>query len=139
MKMQTTELQVVRFAADDVIATSGLGALSGENGLFYIPASDYTGSYSGTGNYVAFNGTFGSYNGSAYEITNIYGAEAGIDDDKALLESVTNGMVYFADMGVSVPADPTMMNIAKNAYDAFSYGNGVYYTNGTSYYESHWQ
>ena len=139
MKIATPELKVVRFVSEDVIATSAmLGPLSGTNGLFYIAAGDYSGSYSGTGNYVEFSGTFGSYNGSAYEITGIYGAKAGVDDDKANLDSVSGGNVYFADMGVTVPAS-FLAPIAQQTYDAYSYGGGSYYTNGISYYESHWQ
>ena len=140
MKITNAELKFMSFSSEDVIATSGMpGPLSGTTGLFYIPSGDYSGSYSGTGNYVEFSGTFGNYSGGQYEITNIYGAKAGVDDDKANIDSVQNGMVYFADVGVSVPAEPYIANIAKNAYDAYSYGGGTYYTNGVSYYESHWQ
>ena len=139
MRISNPELKVIRFATDDVIASSALlGPLSGQTGLFYIPAGDFGGSYSGTGNYVQFNGTLGSYSGGAYEITGIYGATAGVDGDKANLDSIQHGQVYMADVGITLPAT-VFESIAQQTYDAFSYGNGKYYTNGTSYYESHWQ
>ncbi len=138
MKMSSADLQVIRFNSEDVIATSGMGPLSGTSGMFYIPAADYSGSYSGSGNFVQFNGTLGSYSGGNYLITNIYGAEAGVDSDKESLESVINGNIVFPDVGITVPAT-ALEPLARQTYDAFSYGNGQYYTNGVSYYETHWQ
>lgn len=135
MKISNPELKVVRFGADDVIATSGLiGALTGTKGSFYIPAGQYTGgSYSG--NYVEFNGTFGNYNGSEYEITGISGAKGGIDGERDEMKSGED--VVFG--GVTIPGVPTMESFAKQYYDAYSYGGGTYYSNGTSYYEMYWQ
>ena len=140
MKITNPELKVVRFANEDVIATSfgPLPSLSGRNGLFYIPAGDYSGTYSGTGNYVQFNGTFGPYRGGSYEITNINGATADVDPDRSVLVAKQTGIVFMPGTGTPVPAD-VLENIAKQGYDAFSYGNGQYYTNGISYYESYWQ
>ena len=136
MKITAPKLQVVRFASEDVIATS-LGPLSGMTGLFYIPASQYSGTYSGSGNYIGFNGTLGNYSNGAYEITSINTVETGVDDQKARLESRQSGMVPMPE-GFPMPAS-FFENLAHQTYDAFSYGNGVYYTNGVSYYESHWQ
>ena len=138
MKITNPEIKVVLFASDDVIATSGMiGALTGQSGLFYIPTSQYTGG-SYTGDYVQFSGTFGNYSGGVYEITGISGATGGVDGDKANLDSIQNGSVYLPDVGITIPAS-VFENIAKQTYDAYSYGNGTYYTNGVSYYEQHWQ
>ncbi len=137
MKITNPELKVVRFANEDVIATS-FGPLSGTNGLFYIPAGEYSGTYSGTGNYVEFNGTLGNYSGGKYEITNIYNATADIDPDRSVLVSKQTGMVFMPGTGTPVPAS-VLETYAKQGYDAFSYGGGKYYTNGVSYYESYWQ
>jgi len=138
MKLTTPEIQIIRFNSEDVIATSYAGPLTGTNGLFYIPANNYAGPYSGSGEYVQFSGTFGNIVGSDYRIDNIYNAQAGIDDDKANLDSVQNGGVYLPDVGITIPAT-VFESIAKQTYDAFTYGDGQYYTNGVSYYTSHWQ
>lgn len=134
MKISNPELKVVRFGADDVIATSGWmsGALTGTKASFYIPAGQYSGG-SFSGNYVEFNGTFGDYNGSEYAITDIYGAKGGIDDEQ---EQLANGgtMSFY---GVTI-AVPDAENIAKQYYDAYSSGGG-YYSYGHSYYETYFQ
>ena len=136
MKISNPELKVVRFGADDVIATSGLiGALTGTKGSFYIPAGQYTGgTYSGE--YVGFSGTFGDYNGSAYSITGISGAHGESEDDVAGLAS--GGSYTFPDVGVTVDMS-NLAPIAKQFYEAYSYGDGNYYSNGKSYYELYWQ
>ena len=137
MKITNATIEVALFSSEDVIATSlGLGPLSGLTGLFYIPSGQY-GDGSLPGNYVEFGGTLGKYKGGAYNITNIYGAKGNVDEDKAILDSVQNGMVDTG-MGFSIPAS-VFENIAKQTYDAFSYGDGKYYTNGISYYTAHWQ
>lgn len=135
MKIAELKLEVVRFASEDVIATSA-GPLTGMNGLFYIPTNSYGGTYSGSGNYVEFSGTFGQLGGSGYEITGINGAKAGVDGDREGLMS-SNG-TYFPELGITIP-NTAMAPIAQQAYDAFSYGNGQYYTNGVSYYDQYWQ
>ena len=136
MKISNPELKVVRFGADDVIATSGLlGALSGTVGTFYIPAGQYSGSVNEPGgNYVEFNGTFGNYDGSNYAIDNIYGAKGGVDDDR---NSLVSGSTYIPELGITLPST-VMENMSKNAYDAYSYGGG-YYSNGQSYYDIYHQ
>ena len=140
MKITKPSIKVLRFASDDVIATSALpmGPLSGTTGLFYIPASSFNGAYSGTGNYVQFSGILGPYSGGAYEITGITGATAGVDDDKANLDSIQNGGVYLPGVGITIPAS-FFEGVARQTYDAYTYGDGKYYTNGISYYETHWQ
>lgn len=134
------KLDVVRFVNEDVITTSG-GPLSGKSGFFYIPTSQYTGSISGTpSEYVQFWGTLGNYNGSAYVIDDISGAHGGADSDYdvVMAKSYHDGYVWFEELGV--PVDPTdFMPIAQQGYDAFSYGDGVYYTNGLSFYDQYWQ
>lgn len=128
MKIQSTKMQVIRFSAEDVIATS-LGALTGQSGLFYVD--------DGNGGYNSFNGTFGSYSGNSYEIVGMNTYETGVGDDRENLITGKNG-VYIPELGITLPANPTVSGIAKNAYDAFSSDNG-YYTNGISYFELYWQ
>lgn len=131
MKITKTELNVVRFASEDVIATSGL---AGSVWTFYIPASQYTGgSYSG--NYVEFSGTVYPYGSGPYEITDIYGAKGGVDEDRDFLMS---GGTYIPELGITLPST-VADNLAKSVYDAYSYGDGRYYTNGASYYEMYRQ
>ncbi len=141
MKITNPEIKVALFASDDVIATSlALGPLSGTVGTFYIPTGQYGGSYTGTaGNYIEFSGTLGSYSGGAYNITGIYGAKGGVDEDVDTIQNVVDGKIYFPELaGYGIPADE-LAPIAQHLYDAYSYGDGNYYTNGVSYYESHWQ
>lgn len=137
MKISNPELNVVRFGADDVIATSGWihGALTGQSGSFYIPAGQYGGgTYSG--NFVEFSGTFGNYNGSEYEINDVSGATSILDSDRAGLMTTAPLYVY-PDTGVPVPAG-VRGGIAQQYYDAYSYGGG-YYSDGQSYYDIYWQ
>ncbi|MBR0277596.1 MAG: hypothetical protein IJQ50_03955 [Clostridia bacterium] len=132
MKISNPELKVIRFGADDVIATSGLTGMTGQ---FYIPASQYSGG-SFTSDYVRFDGTFGAYNGSAYEITGIYGVEG--DDENDREGMMAQGGHYFPGPGVFVPPWD-LSPIAKQTYDAYSYDGGTYYSNGVSYYETYFQ
>lgn len=135
MRMAELKLEVVRFASEDVIATSA-GPLTGlTSGLFYIPAGQYAG-YTGSASYVQFSGDFGEQSGGNYEIINIRGVSGDDDDDRAGLMS--GGSYTFPGVGVTVDMSH-LAPIAQQAYDAFSYGNGKYYTNGVSYYNQYWQ
>lgn len=130
MQISTPEIKVIRFSSEDVIAASG-----GPR-LFYIPSSEYSSGYSGSGDYVEFNGTIGSQSAVGYLIENIYGAK-GVDSfyvDK--LKS--GGTVYFPGTGITVDAS-AMAPIAQQGYDAFRYDDGQYYTNGISYYTQYWK
>ena len=140
MKISNPELKVVRFGADDVIATSGLlGALSGQSGLFYIPAGQYSGAYSGSGEYVEFSGTFGDYDGSNYAIGNISGAKGGVDGDRNGLITASSNENALIDLGVGYPIPASVLvPTAQQTYDAYSYGGG-YYSNGQSYYDIYHQ
>ncbi len=131
------KLEVIRFANEDVIATSSLiGALTGKPGSFYMPTSQYSGGALG-GDYVYFNGTFGNYDGNVYNITSPYGFVSDTESNRAAL-APGGGDYTFPDEGVTVPGS-ILGNIAKQHYDAFSYSDGQYYSNGVSYYESYWQ
>ena len=83
-----------------------------------------------------FDGTFGAYNGSAYEITGIYGVEG--DDENDREGMMAQGGHYFPGPGVFVPPWD-LSPIAKQTYDAYSYDGGTYYSNGVSYYETYFQ
>lgn len=128
MKITNPELKVVRFNADDVIATS-IGALTGKTGLFYVD--------NGNGGYDSFNGEFGEFNASLYEITGLYAWEYNVGGDRDRLISAKNGgMVYMPDVGYPIPASVLAQN-APQTYDA-NLDSGVYYSNGVSYYEQYW-
>ena len=135
MKISNTELKVIRFGADDVIATSlMMGPLSGSSGLFYIPASQYSGG-SFSGEYVEFNGTFGDFDGSAYRIDGINTVSSPPETDRAGLITASGNENGFVDLGVGYPLPASVLiPIAQQAYDAYSYGGG-YYSNGQSYYD----
>lgn len=133
MKISTPEIKVIRFSSEDVIAASG--SLTGSNGLFYIPSSQYSG-YSGSADYVEFSGTIGSKSGVGYLIENIHGAKGDVSDDRAGL--MAGSSYYFPDMGITVD-NSHMAPIAQQSYDAFRYDDGQYYTNGISYYTAYWQ
>ena len=127
MKITNPEMNVIRFGANDVIATS----------LFYLPVSQYSGSYTpGTdGNdYVEFEGTMRPNGDGTYEITNIYRAQGVPQDDVDGLAS--GGSVVF--YGVTIDMS-SMAPIARQTYDAYSYSEGTYYTHGATYYELYWQ
>ena len=130
-RLTNPELKVIRFASEDVIATS---VLLGKTGTFYIPSGQYSGG-SFSGNYVEFNGTFNSYSDGVYGISGIYGAKGDVDSDRDVL--ISPPPYYFNDTGVTV-AGEFMANMSKNIYDAYSY-DGQYYTNGISYYDTYWQ
>ena len=136
MQITNAEFKVIRFSNEDVITTSNFaGPLSGKTGLFYIPSSQYQGGALG-GDYVAFNGTLGNYDGSAYRIDNPYGFYADTSDERSGLTA--GGTIYIPELGITVPST-TMKPLAETAYDAFTYDNGTYYTNGVSYYDQYWQ
>ncbi|MBR0466314.1 MAG: hypothetical protein IJJ40_02325 [Clostridia bacterium] len=139
--MINLKLEVIRFSNEDVIATSAIGggigggsvaSLTGKKGGFYIPSSQYNGGSLG-GEYVTFQGTFGDFDGSAYNIIDPYGFAVDVDERDGLM---SGGSVVF--YGVTIDMSD-MAPIAKQYYDAFSYGDGQYYSNGVSYYESYWQ
>lgn len=125
MKITNPKLEVVRFNADDVIATS-IGALTGKTGLFYFE--------NGNGGYDSVNGTFGEFDGSRYEIT-------GINTHKENVGGERSGILEMADFytpeGVTLPMVPLMENMAKQAYDVTSNGD-FYYSDGLSYFERYW-
>lgn len=136
MKITNAELKVIRFASEDVIATSGWfdGPLTGKtNGFFNINTGD---------GYYQFGGTVGQYNGSVYQINGISNYHSIPASDIAPLTAGPNGtegngMSYFSDVGVTLPAS-ILTNSAQNGYEA-TYSNGTYYTDGLSYYENYWQ
>lgn len=130
-RLTNPELNVIRFASEDVIATSALLGLSRS---FFIPSSQYSGS-SFSSDYVEFYGTFSSYNDGIYGISNISGAKAADNDEMDQLKSGGAVVVH----GVTLPVNPTMKTMANQYYDAYSYGDGQYYTNGISYYDTYWQ
>lgn len=132
MKITNPELKVVRFANEDVIATSGILPT---NGQFFIPINQFTGSYSGTGDYVRFDGSFVNNGSGSYQISNISRAEGYSAEDREGLH-IVNGKFYLPEMGFWMTANEGFINISKQSYDAFSYGDGNYYTNGVSYYEN---
>ena len=51
---------------------------------------------------------------------------------------MSGGSYYFADLGITVDMS-SMAPIAQQYYEAYSYGNGDYYTYGLSYYDRYWQ
>ena len=126
MKISTPEIKVIRFSSEDVIVASGA-----VTGSFYIPSSQYSG-YSGSSEYVEFNGTIGSQSDRGYLIENVSGAKGA--DPEEMEGLMSGGSVTF--MGVTVDMSH-MAPIAKQYYDAFSY-DGQYYTNGRSYYDQYW-
>lgn len=130
MKISTPEIKVIRFSSEDVIVASG--SLTGSSGLFFIPSSEYSG-YSGSSDFVEFNGTIGSQSSVGYLIENIYAVKG---DDSGEREDLMSGgsVTHF---GVTFNVSH-MAPIAQQTYDAFSY-NGQYYTNGSSYYDQYWK
>ncbi len=133
MRITNPEINVILFSNEDVIATSGIEPTLG---LFYLPTENFAGSYTGTGDNVEFNGYFTNDGSGNYLISNIYGAKAGVDYDMSLLTSPQSGLVFIN--GTPIPA-AVIENIAKTTYVVTSYDNGVYYTNGRTYYENYWQ
>lgn len=125
MKITNPELEVVRFNADDVIATS----------LYYMSAADYNALYGTdfTSNYVQFEGSMVPTTGNSgvWGITNIYNA-AEADDDE--VEGLMSGGAMFG--GVTVPSF-ILEPIARQAYNAFA-SDGDIYTHGVTYYEQYW-
>ena len=128
MKITDLELEVVRFADGDVIATS----------LYYAPSAAFNSVYgtSYSSNYVQFEGSMTNYDSTAggWYISNVYGAAAADDDEMAGLKS--GGAMYFPDVGITIPMSH-MAPLAQQAYDAYSYNDGLY-TKGATFYESYW-
>lgn len=116
MKITNPKLEVVRFNADDVIATS----------LYWTTSEAYeaaTGVHYDTP-YVWFNGDMSATDNSGeYRIDNIYAVE-GITEDSLLF--VRGG--YIPDAGITFPG-------TKSAYQPY-YKDGDWYTNGVTYKES---
>ena len=127
MKITNPELEVVRFNADDVIATS----------LYYMSAADYNALYGTdfTSDYVQFNGDMvATGNSGVWGITNIYNVQAAPDDEVPGLMS--GGAVYIPELGMTLPST-VMEPIARQAYNAFKSDDGIY-TKGVTYYEQYW-
>ena len=127
MKITNPELEVVRFNADDVIATS----------LYYMSAADFNAAQGTnfTSNYVQFEGSMvGDGSSGEWKIINISGATAADDDDIAGLMS--GGSVYLPEIGITIPST-VMEPIARQAFNAFKGSDGIY-TKGVTYYEQYW-
>ena len=125
MKITNPKLEVVRFNADDVIATS----------LYYMSAADFNAvnGTSFTSDYVEFEGTMVPTGDSGvWGITNIYNVKAADGEDMEGLMS--GGSVVFG--GGTIPST-FMESTARKAYDAFKRDDGIY-TKGVTYYEQYW-
>lgn len=115
MKITNPKLEVVRFNADDVIATS----------LFIMRASEYNSLYGTdfTSNYVQFNGSIVTTSGKSgvWGIENVHAAEEAIDDEVAEL------------------SDPFFVNYIKSfaamTYEAYKDDDDTICTKGVSYWE----
>lgn len=115
MKITNPALEVVRFNADDVIATS----------LYYMSAADYN-AYAEQNDlatvsgkpYVYFNGDMTYVDGTSWKIENIH--SVGGQDDLGMFTGFSWGGTYFPPM--------------KQGYEAYSY-NGELYTKGATYLE----
>ncbi len=68
-------------------------------------------------------------------IENICDAKGDDSDDRAGVMS--GGDYSFGGPGVTVGGFD-MASIAQHTYDAFRYDDGLYYTNGDSYYNQYW-
>lgn len=132
MKITNAELKFMSFSSEDVIATSGIIPTRGQ---FFVPIDQFTGSYTGTGDYVRFDGSFVNDGSGSYQISNITGAEGNSADDRNGLH-IVNGKFYLPELGFWATADEGFIGITKQSYDAYTYGDGTYYTNGVSYYEN---
>ena len=117
MKISNPELKVVRFGADDVIATS----------LFYGTDA--------LGNYKTFNGVLSPLGDGTYAVTNVYGVDDADMDEIDGLKS--GGSVYLPELGLTIPST-AMEPIARQAYEAYTYED-QYYSHGASYYDLYWQ
>lgn len=120
MKMSSPKIEVVRFANEDVIATS----------LFFMSAADYN---AGMGTnfdteYVWFNGSMSTANYDAakasYEITDVHYLEGVSEDDLGFIRGM-----YFEEIGVYFPGH------GGASYEAYV-SDGRVYTKGVSYTES---
>lgn len=115
MKITNPKLEVVRFNADDVIATS----------VYYMSAADYN-AYAEQNDlatvsgkpYVYFNGDMTYVDGTSWQITNIRSVTG--EDDLGMFTG-------FTEFGITIP--PT-----TQGYEAYNY-NGELYTKGATYLE----
>lgn len=129
MKISNPEMKVVRFANEDVIATS----------LYYASAADFNSAFGTnfTSDYVEFNGSMTGFDSAAggWYVSNVYGAQEADSDSMEGLKS--GGSIYLPEYGITIPstaAEP----IARQAYSTYSYNDGLY-TKGATYYELYWQ
>lgn len=113
MKITNPELEVVRFSADDVIATS----------LYYIKDGDV---------YKEFEGVMTPDSNGRYKITPVSGFTVVDDDDVEGLMS--GGSVVF--FGTTIDMSD-LAPIAQQTYTAFKIDD-EYYTYGVTYYEQYW-
>ena len=120
MKMKNPEIEVVRFANEDVIATS----------LFFMSAADYN---AGMGTnfeteYVWFTSAMSGANydseKSSWKLTDISNLEGVTEDDLGFIRGM-----YFEETGVYFPG------VGGASYEAYV-SNGELYTKGVSYTES---
>lgn len=131
MKLSAPEFEVLRFASEDVIATSGL-LPANVTGLFYIPTSQFNGGSYGDAGYLSFNGTGGTFNSAAggYLITGVNTIKTDVGGERD--ELMTKG----GELAAFIPAS-FFEDLAQKTFDAYSY-NGDYYTNGVSYYNMYY-
>ena len=113
MKISKLELEVVRFANDDVIATS----------LYIIPYSQY------------HDDAYGSFGGSDYVI--MEGEQLHYDDaQKGWLIASYPEFGIDADMYANIITNPGSYGFDRySTYDAYQGSDGYYYTKGASYGE----
>lgn len=115
MKITNPKLEVVRFNADDVIATS----------LYYIKDGD---------TYVQFEGVMTPDSNGRYKIEPVSSFE--VVDDYTVAGLMSGGSYYFPDTGIPVDMS-SLAPIAQQTYTAFKIDND-YYTYGVTYYEQYW-
>ncbi|MBO4693395.1 MAG: hypothetical protein J5659_03255 [Clostridia bacterium] len=128
-RLTNPELKVIRFASEDVIATS----------LYYAPSAAFNAinGTSFTSDFVEFEGSMTSYDPAAggYSVSNIYNVKAANNDDIDGLKSGGSWVVP----GVGITIDmSSMAPVARQSYNAYSYEGGLY-TNGVTYYDTYWQ
>ncbi len=112
-RLTNPELKVIRFASEDVIATS----------LYYATSAAFNAAQGTnfTSDYVMFNGSM-RYDGDlgAYLISDIKAPTASSAEDKVFFSGG-----YIPEAGITLPPH-------GNGYDAYEYNGGLY-TNGVSY------
>ena len=115
MKITNPKLEVVRFNADDVIATS----------LYYIKDGDV---------YKQFEGIMSPDSNGRYMITPVSDFE--VVDDETVEGLMSGGWTYLPDVGITIPST-AKEPIARQTYTAFKIDDD-YYTYGVTYYEQYW-